>query len=620
MNTPDILKQLDTCAGQLDSLGPDTESEFLSIGETLQQLANSCFSMTDDALKLTSLSSFCSDDSETANESFIEKTRAVFSDVDNHVETTMHSLNEGDELLSAILNEVQKLKVPVQDLGRIGRTFKVLGINIKVESSRNEKTKAGFQILAEEVAAISKLVHSNCQYCTDRTDSVASDISASREVLSSGDAQHNKSKEKTAETVLVALEDLSSNAATLAVEIQQRSSAMSQGIGEVVMAMQFHDISRQQLENVAKALQESRSKLRLKADGSLDDENEQNALEVYTILNIQAAHLNSIYEQILRAKEQIRTGLVQTMEQSGLQADNAEALLKIDNSAGQQSVVSTLEQEIDTIVSSLNNSLRVVKHAADVSKDVYDNVSKIGEFVHKIEEIAFDVKILAINAMVEAIRTGETGKTLTVLAQELSNLSKETRSRATDSIELLQQIMERTEKQVEFSTELDQSRSVIDEMIEEAKALTVTILSSMQEVNSLAQKMGTDSQQLSSSINNLIPGIHFPVLMGDRIGENWLTICQIIEKIEETHPEFTEKNPAVEQMLEDLSEKYVMDRERSIHAQVTGGSAVAAASDSDDIELFGDDDDDGIELFDDEVDTETAAQQEDEFDDNIELF
>ena len=221
--------------------------------------------------------------------------------------------------------------------------------------------------------------------------------------------------------------------------------------------------------------------------------------------------------------------------------------------------------------------------------------------------------------MVEAIRTGESGKTLIVLAQELSNLSKETRSRATDSIELLQQIMERTQRQVEFSTELDQSRSVIDEMIEEAKALTVTILSSMQEVNTLAKKMGSDSQQLSSNINSLIPGIRFPTLMGDRIEKNWLIICQIIERIEEAHPQFTEKNQAVEKMLEELSEKYVMDRERSIHAQVTGRSAVEDMSEADDIELF-DNDDDGIELFDDEPAAEPGAQKNDEFDDNIELF
>ena len=45
-------------------------------------------------------------------------------------------------------------------------------------------------------------------------------------------------------------------------------------------------------------------------------------------------------------------------------------------------------------------------------------------------------------------------------------------------------------------------------------------------------------------------------------------------------------------MLEDLAKQYVMDRERSIHAQVTGGTAAAAATG--DVDLF---EDDGFELF-----------------------
>ena len=230
------------------------------------------------------------------------------------------------------------------------------------------------------------------------------------------------------------------------------------------------------------------------------------------------------------------------------------------------------------------------------------------------------MKILAINAMVEAIRTGASGKTLIVLAQELSNLSQETRSRATDSIELLEKIMERTGKQVEFSTELDQSRAEIDSMIEKAKTLTVTILSSMQEVNALAKKMGSDSHSLSSRINKLIPGIRFPTIMGERIEENWLAICEIIEKIEEKYPQFTEKNPAVEKMMEQVSQKYVMDRERSIHAQVTGRGTEQETSDSGDVSLF--DEDDGFELFDDDMEQagEAGETKEQEFDDNIELF
>ncbi len=623
------LRLLETCADELHSLGPDTEQEFLGIGENLHKLADTCFTMTAEALKLTALSSFRAEDESAQDVSFIEETRTIFNDVGNQVQTTINSLNEGEHLLVAILQEVQKLRKPVQDLVGIGKTFKVVGVNVKVESSRDEKTKEGFKILAEEVADISKLVHDNCKYCNDKTDGVVRDINASIHALKGSDNQYGGDGEQAIHNILDALEDVGSKAETLAFGIKERSTVMTQGIGEVVMAMQFHDISRQQLENVAKALLDSREKIKIDADGSLAGNNERDALEVYGILNIQAAHLNSIYEQILTAKQQIETGLRTTMEQSSIQAEDAGTLLEMDGSGSNKSVVNKLEEEIENIVISLNSALQVVKHAAEVSKGVYDDVSGIGEFVQKLEGIAFDVKILAINAMVEAIRTGDAGRTLTVLAQELSDLSKETRTGATESIGMLQDIMERTEKQVEFATDLNQNREAIDTMIEQAKTLTGTILSSMQEVSTLAQKMGRDSRDLSSRINKLVPGIRFPVIMGDRIGHNWEIICDVIEQIEEKYPQFTQKNPEVEKMMEKLSEKYVMDRERSIHAQVAGNAHVEEDSDSGDFEMFGDDDgfemfddDDGVELFDDDPEEETEGEKkkEQEFDDNVELF
>jgi len=302
--------------------------------------------------------------------------------------------------------------------------------------------------------------------------------------------------------------------------------------------------------------------------------------------------------------------------QAGLQADDAAVLLEIDGQSGSRTVVSRLEEEIDRIVQSLNEALSVVHHAAEVSRGVYDTVSEIGDFVKSIEGIAFDVKILAINAMVEAIKTGESGRTLTVLARELSVLSLATRDGARNSIETLERIMERTEKQLEFSTALDQNRELTDAVIARAKSVTATILSSMQEVSGLAGKMDSSSRTIASTITRLLPGIRFPELMGERISRNWQLLCELLDLLEEKYPQFSEKNLEVEQMMEKLSQQYVMDRERSIHAQVAGGVMDDEGDDGGDIELF---EDDGVQLFVQESVAETEGSGE-EFGDNVELF
>ncbi len=603
------------CAKDLNALGPDTEPEFLKIGKVLNTLATICFGMTDNAVQLSTLANFSTDDEDSS----IEENKKIFDAVASHVKTTLASLGEGDHLLAKLLADMNKLREPIRRLQSIGKTFRVLGVGIKVESSRTVEVMQGFSILATEVAAIAKLVHDNCRYCIDKADLAEKGILISRQVLNCGDNSYDDSGEKAIHRILQSLEDIGRRSDQLAGGIQERSTAMVQGISDVVMAMQFHDITRQQLENVSSALSEVIEKASSMSSRETSEDAEQVVLEIYSILSIQAAHLNSIYEQVLNARRQIEAGLGKTMEQAQVQAKDARTLLEMEGKTGNRSIVADLEKEIDNVALSLNRSLKVVKQAAEVSQEVYGNVVDIGSFVNKIEGIAFDVKVLAINAMVEAIKSDAAGNTLTVLAKELSNLSRETRDEATESIGLLQNIVEGTERQLEFATDLNQSSVVVDEMIEKGKQFTGTILSSLQEVSTIGQKMDSSSRDLSARITQLVPGIKFPRILGDRIDRNWQIVCRIIDQIEEAYPRFQERSSEVKQMIEKLAQQYVMERERSIHAQVAGQGGTHTASS--DVDLFVDD---GFELFEDDKDKNKKSSggetKEEDFGDNVELF
>ena len=594
MGNPKILDldEIAACAKDLYALGPDTEPEFLAIGTALNTLATICFDMTDDAVKLSTLANFSTGDMESGTDSFVQENGKVFEAVAHYVKTTLTSLDEGSNLLTQLLSQVKKLREPIRKLQGIGKTFRVLGVAIKVESSRSQETMKGFNLLAGEVGDIAKLVNENCRYCIDKAELVEKDILNSQRVLDNHDNSYDESGERAIHNILQSLEDIGYRSDQLAAGIQERSSVMVQGISDVVMAMQFHDITRQQLENVSAALNETIEKAQAMSVLDTTGPNEQVVLEIYSILSIQAAHLNSIYEQIVSARRNIEIGLGKTIEQARIQAKDAKMLLEIEGHEGRSSVVTGLEMEIDNIVVSLNRSLTVVKQAADVSREVYGNVSEIGAFVKKIEEIAFDVKILAINATIEAIKTGAIGNALIVLAKELSALSQDTHDGATETIEMLKSIVAGTEEQMEFSVNLDQSSVAVDEMIVRAKECTGKILSSLQVINELGKKMDSSSRDLTARILKLVPGIRFPQIMGDRIDKNWQLICRTIDRIEDCYPQFAAGNPEVKKMLEDLAKQYVMDRERSIHAQVTGGTAAAAATG--DVDLF---EDDGFELF-----------------------
>ncbi len=127
------------CARDLMALGPDTESEFLEIGRVLNTLATICFGMTDSAIKLSKLAKFNADGKEADNDFFIAENRKIFAAVTDHVKTTISSLGDGDYVLVELLEQMKKLRDPIRELQSTGKTFRVLGVGIKVESSRAGK-------------------------------------------------------------------------------------------------------------------------------------------------------------------------------------------------------------------------------------------------------------------------------------------------------------------------------------------------------------------------------------------------------------------------------------------------------------------------------------------------
>lgn len=613
------LHTMKNCSKDLSSLAADTEREFLNIGRMLNTYSDICMAMTGDGEQLISHAHFSSDDALlSTDETFLEYNKRVFDDVAAHVENAFVTLADGEALLNSIENELQALRTPLQKLNEIGKTFKVLGVSIKIESSRNQNTTQGFALLAEEVADIAVSVQENFHSCIAKAQEVEAGLGNSKAAIKQNTSAAGESSNQSLSNVLDSLQELSHKSETLALKIKERSSAMLQGIGEVVMAMQFHDITRQQLENVAAAIVESSEKARILNTLS-ENEQESVVLEIYGILSIQAAHLNSIYDQVIVAKRTIEHGLTVTMQQAQSQARDAKALLEMETRSGSTSVVASLENEIDKAVVSLNKSLEVVEDAVEISKNVSKNISEISGVVNQIEDLAFDVKILAINAMVEAIKTDLTGNTLVVLAKELSNLSQETRENATSSIQQLELINSEAEKQLEFTESLNQDREVVDGMIENARGFTSSILSSLQQITLLAEKMNSSSADLANRITQLIPQMTFPQKMGERIDKNWQVVCGIIDLIDQQYPQFMEENSELQDMLEKLSEKYVMDRERAIHAQVAG----TAHNDSEmaDIDLFEDDD---VELFMDEPGQAESQLdkdgEQDDLGDNVELF
>lgn len=124
------------------------------------------------------------------------------------------------------------------------------------------------------------------------------------------------------------------------------------------------------------------------------------------------------------------------------------------------STISALQGEM----SSVNKYSRIIKESSEniktSTKEILEDVTAVESFVKEIQGISNSTNILALNASIEAARSGEAGKGFAVVAEEMRNLSTKTKVSSTKILEILSHLTsditamkEDLEKQSESQTE-----------------------------------------------------------------------------------------------------------------------------------------------------------------------
>lgn len=195
-------------------------------------------------------------------------------------------------------------------------------------------------------------------------------------------------------------------------------------------------------------------------------------------------------EQSAIAMEEVSVGIQRIAETSTTVRDSAQEATSLSEK-GYQALQKAIHQ-MESIEAGTKNTTVAIKHLTERSHE-------IGKIIDVITDISEQTNLLALNAAIEAARAGEHGRGFTVVAEEVRKLADQSRSSASQIVQLIQEIQEETET---ANYEMTQNIKEVDtgkDVIQKTGEAFQQVLNAVQQVNYQIQEVSATSEQISAN-------------------------------------------------------------------------------------------------------------------------
>ncbi len=578
-------------ADELELLSRSTEDDFLLIGNKLNDLSDGCSKNSDHANAIIQM--------VEGGEGFkIGAMQELFNRAFENTGSCSTAITTGiDDMrfLSERLGEINGLS---EFLERLSKSINIIGILSRIETSRLEGTD--FSSMTAVVDDLALQIAKSTAEITMSGNDVKNSISLIVENMTTCIATFSEDIEFATARMRTILDemDLMKNKASLACgRIEGRSSQMMPEIGEVIAALQYHDIFRQQMEHVCNALREIAARS-AEASNSPDSAIRKSARKwLWDVIQIQVSQLDNVISQAGSAAAGITTHLTRISDLAEAQAEDSSTILNEEESGSL--VIDKIRHELDELASVTGRCKKMTQEMLDAVTDASDRIALMTGHITNIKTISENISLLAINAIIKVARTGEAGRALEVLADRIQMLAREASDEIGQGAGIIQSILEKaSEFKANLSgvlnNQLAAAQTITDESLRAGKELMnadKALVSSMSEISSVT---GT----LKDDVKSLVDGIQFNEKMRSDIGGYMANLTAIAEGLNrEAGGAIQEESAELPPELKELERLYTMESEREVHNAVmsTGrakqndnnnGGSSPAEEDDDNITLF----------------------------------
>jgi methyl-accepting chemotaxis protein len=565
----DWTGQLRAAGSQLYALAATTEKEFLSVGSSLNdfhvrasEISRMCSSL---------LSSMADEEIGGISREF----RELLHGLETYLAQTEREFNEGIAVLQNILNIVSKIYKPISGFKKIVKTLKILGISTKIESSQLSRDNNGFITIADDVEKLSVLINSRFADILKAAETLRGGV---QQTLSSVLSLESKQEGKVrsildgAQSTLLSLSEKNESSVVTAGRISEELETITKSIGEVVSSLQFHDITRQQIEHVNEALEGlcstvSNTRVSPELLPSQDNhDSEKIIMDTYAVCELQKAQLVDSEQKLLDAVSSIMDNLKNiALNITGIHHD-VQHMAGIEGEMS-SSFFSKLEDSVSSAISSLQETKDATRELSSTMRSLTSAVTDMSRFMYDIEEIGSEIELIAVNALIKSAHTGTEGAPLGIIAEAIRKLSTDARLQKVAVSDELQSIVLAAEGLGQnVCAHTEEQTTETDKMLQDFNLLLQRLERTNNTVISLLGRIQNEGQTLASDIEEVLSGmtVHETFPKGTENAKALLSsiIAESVELLPDAH-----KGDRLG-LLKHLENNYTMQSERRIHGSI----------------------------------------------------
>jgi len=562
----------------LSSLGRRTEGEFLSVGERLREVHARAQAVSGDASSTASLIS----GAEIV--SAIEGLRGMAERMNAFLSRSGSEASRNEEALRRVGRILDEVRGPLTEFQKVVRSLRVLGIATKIESARLGQGGSDFRALAENVGDLSALIETKSDDIMERGKLLGVSVGDTlSRVLDHEAALRERARAILADASasLAALVDAHDKGVATVKSVSDRSSGISRSIGDVVTSMQFHDITRQQIEHVVDAFADLDGKLAAVSGGwpaAAGAGRRMAAGLTGDICALQAAHLDNAGATFASAVDNLIRSLREIARTADDIAGEAGRMAGAVDRTG-DTALSATERGLSSVIAALEESAGAGRDLAEVVRSAADTLEEMSAFVNDIDGIGIEIEMVALNAVVKAAHTGEKGAALGVLAESIQKLSADSRRQATAVADALREV--RSAAGALRSSAApgggDQARDPeVEQMVRDLGGLVDSLHAINGNVGQRLAGLDDSARSLSADIERIVGAITAHRIVSGAIAEANRDVDEIARQARALAPAGRRVSEA--RVLEAIAQRYTMQKERKVHYSVTGIAPDAAGA------------------------------------------